>query len=137
MRNELKKIAENIEQTSRIGYLFSKGNVVNALTEQLTKVEENITALEAEKENVENNLAQQTETLASVKRNLKRKEDEIEELGEEIDDLQADLSKKKNALREVEENLVDLSTEHNDLTQKHKTLLENVKKERLQNYVKT
>ena len=81
MRNELKKIAENIEQTSRIGYLFSKGNVVNALTEQLTKVEENITALEAEKENVENNLAQQTETLASVKRNLKRKEDEIEELG--------------------------------------------------------
>ena len=96
MRNELKKIAENIEQTSRIGYLFSKANVVNALTEQLTKVEKNITALEAEKENAENNLAQQTETLASVKRNLKRKEDEIEELGEEIDDLQADLSKKKN-----------------------------------------
>ena len=130
MRNELKTITENIEQTSRLGYLFGKGNVVNTLTEQLVKVEENITALEAEKENVENNLAQQTETLASVKRNLKRKEDEIEELGEEIDDLQADLSKKKNALREVEENFADLSTEHNDLTEKHKTLLKNVKKER-------
>ncbi|WP_308665755.1 dynamin family protein [uncultured Aggregatibacter sp.] len=130
MRNELKKIAENIEQTSRLGYLFGKGNVVNTLTEQLVKVEENITALEVEKTSIEKDLAQQTETLTSVKRNLKRKEDEIEDLGEEIDDLQTDLSQKKTALREVEENYADLSSEHNDLTQKHKTLLENIKKER-------
>lgn len=87
MRNELKIISENIEQTSRLGYLFGKGKVINGINEQLVKVEENITALEAEKANIETALEK----------------------------TQIELNQTKDNLTESQENYADLSVQHTQL----------------------
>lgn len=115
MRNELKNISENIDQTSRLGYLFGKRKVVNMLTEQLTKVEENITALEAEKAKIEADLAKHEEDLVLTQQELSDSLTHFNHLSVQYTEIQA-------TLKQAEENIATLKTQkanvENDLVQK-------------------
>ena len=60
MRNELQVVAQQVEQTSRLEYLFRKSSIVAKVNKQLAQVEaefikqsENLTALEAQKMEIE------------------------------------------------------------------------------------
>ncbi|EHK89549.1 dynamin family protein [Aggregatibacter actinomycetemcomitans] len=129
MRNELQAIAQHVEQTSRIGYLFGKGAVVAKVNEQLNQLEaefakqsENLTALEKQKAKAEQKLTEQTNALESTKRKLKKKSEELDDLEEELDDTQTNLRKIKTELEKSQQTQKILTRDYQQLDQAHQHL---------------
>ncbi|WGE92026.1 dynamin family protein [Actinobacillus genomosp. 1] len=158
MRNELQTIIEQLEQTSRVGFLFGKGKVVQQTTSQLAQVDAFISALETDKESLSSNLSntkeqlsqsesnleqtqvnlkitenkflEQSDTLESVRRSLKRKEKEFDELDDELFDTQGELNTTKKDLKETQNKFEFLQEEHNVLSEEHEYLKSDFKKYR-------
>lgn len=129
MPNQLKVIAQSVEETSRLGYLFGKGAVVAKVKEQISELEaefakqsENLTALEAQKAEVEQKLTEQTNALESTKRRLKKKSKERDDLEEELEYVQDTLRKTKSALDESQQVHESLTKDHQQLEQTHQRL---------------
>lgn len=138
MPNQLKVIAQSVEETSRLGYLFGKGAVVAKVNEQISELEaefakqsENLTALEAQKAETEQKLIEQTNALESTKRKLNKKSEECDDLEEELEDAQATLRKTKSALDESQQAHESLTKAHQQLEQAHQRLKADFRQERI------
>lgn len=138
MRNELQVVAQQVEQTSRLEYLFRKSSIVAKVNKQLAQVEaefikqsENLTALEAQKMEIEGKLVEQASSLESAKRQLEKKSVEINKLEDKLETAKSDLRKAKNALGKNQEVHEILLGKHHKLKQSYQELREEFGREKI------
>lgn len=121
MRDELLAIQNQLENTSRLGFMFSKGKVVEQLSASLEPIETNLSQLENLFSQTEARLFQTQENLALTEQNLASTQADLSEtqgklaqtsgeLSQKITELtatQADLTQTKSTLEQTQQNLAD------------------------------